>query len=274
MSRYQLIALDMDGTLLNSEKKISPKNLQALEKAAAAGKDLVLSTGRCRPELEEYIRQIPGLKYLDCTSGALVYDVKERREIFRRGIEPPVVRRLLELAKMENAMMHLLDRESVVQTNQWTRMEDYGMGAYKPMYARIVTSKEDLYQSYCENPFPVEKINLYHTDMASRERTRRRVLEEELPVEMVYAESSSLEFNAKGIDKGAGLEALCSFLKLPLEKTIAVGDADNDLAILRCAGLAVAMGNANENVKKIAGAVVADCDHDGCAEAIEKYLLS
>ena len=53
MSHYQLIALDMDGTLLNSEKKISPKTLQALEKAAAAGKDLVLSTGRCRPELEE-----------------------------------------------------------------------------------------------------------------------------------------------------------------------------------------------------------------------------
>lgn len=274
MSRYQLIALDMDGTLLNSEKKISPKTLQALEKAAEAGKDLVLSTGRCRPELKDYIHQIPGLKYLDCTSGALIYDVKEGREIFRHAIEPSVVRRLLELAKMENAMMHLLDRESFVQTDQWTHMEDYGMGAYKPMYARIVTSREDLYQSYCEHPFPVEKINLYHTDMASRERTRKRVLEERLPLEMVYAESSSLEFNAKGVDKGSGLEALCSFLKLPLEKTIAVGDADNDLAILRRAGLAVAMGNANDNVKKTAGVVVADCDHDGCAEAIEKYLLS
>ena len=62
-------------------------------------------------------------------------------------------------------------------------------------------------------------------------------------------------------------------LNLPMEQTIVVGDADNDLEALKKAGLAVAMANAGEAVKAVADVVVADCDHDGCAEAVERYLL-
>ena len=71
MNQYQLIALDMDGTLLNSKKEISPGCKAAIEKALAAGKDVVLSTGRCRPELTEFRELIPGLRYVNCTSGAM-----------------------------------------------------------------------------------------------------------------------------------------------------------------------------------------------------------
>ena len=66
---------------------------------------------------------------------------------------------------------------------------------------------------------------------------------------------------------------LCEYLGIPVEETIAVGDADNDIEVLKTAGLAIAMGNAAEHVKAIADVMVADCDHDGCAEAIGKYLL-
>ena len=66
---------------------------------------------------------------------------------------------------------------------------------------------------------------------------------------------------------------MCEFLDIPMEQTIAVGDADNDIDILTAAGLSIAMGNANETVKSICDVVVGDCDHDGCAEAIRRYLL-
>ena len=66
---------------------------------------------------------------------------------------------------------------------------------------------------------------------------------------------------------------LCEHLGIEIDETIAVGDADNDLNILETAGLAIAVGNANEHVKAVAAVVVNDCDHDGCAEAIDKYLL-
>ena len=75
------------------------------------------------------------------------------------------------------------------------------------------------------------------------------------------------------MDKGTGLLALAKLLGIPQDATIAVGDADNDLGMLRAAGLGVAMGNANESARAAADAVVADNDHDGCAEAIHRFLL-
>ena len=274
MSQYELIAFDMDGTLLNSQKEITPRTLAALKKAAAAGKQIALSTGRCRPELTAYTELVPGIRYFICTSGALVYDVHEQKEIYKKPLEPELVRRLLEISKEEDLMVHLLDAESIVQTDQFESMGNYGMGVYKPMYERVVTVWDDLYEAYCAAPFPVEKVNFYHRDPEARERTKERIREAGLPVIMVNAEKGSLELSAEGVDKGAGLQKLCEYLKLPLDKTIAVGDADNDITILQKAGLAAAMGNALPNIKKLADVQVSDCDHDGCAEVIEKYLLA
>lgn len=90
---------------------------------------------------------------------------------------------------------------------------------------------------------------------------------------MIQSERTGLEISARGVNKGSGLERLCLHIGVPINECIVVGDADNDVEALKKAGLAVAMGNANSNVKKIADVVVADCDRNGCAEVIEKYLL-
>ena len=273
MSQYQLIALDMDGTLLNSKKEISPGCREAIKKALAEGKEVVLSPGRCRPELTEFRKLIPGLRYVNCTSGAMVYDFREQRVIYSNTIDIPVVKEIFRLARKEEAMLHILDEKSIEQTNQLAHIDRYGMGVYKELHARVVEPHDDLYGFYMANPFPVEKINLYHQSMESRTRTKERIQALALPVEMVDAESSSLELTATGVDKGVGLTKLCEALGIPVSASIAVGDADNDLSVLRAAGLAVAMGNALDSVKAISDVTVADCDHDGCAEAIYKYLL-
>ena len=77
--RY-LLALDMDGTLLNSEKKISNKTVEAINKAIEAGKTVILNTGRCPAELKEYRDVLPRLRYVNCVSGALVYDYEEEKK--------------------------------------------------------------------------------------------------------------------------------------------------------------------------------------------------
>ena len=274
MSQYELIAFDMDGTLLNSRKEITPLTLAALNRAADAGKKIALSTGRCRPELDSYLSLIPKIRYLICTSGALVYDVYTQEEILKRSLEPSLVKELLKLAIKEGAMMHLLDRESIVQTDQFQHMERYGMGVYKPMYERVVTAWDNLYETYCASPFPVEKVNFYHTDLESRERTRRRIEEAGFPVILADAERGSLEISAAGVDKGSGLRKLCERLNIPVSRTIAAGDADNDISILKAAGLSVAMGNALPHIKELADVTVSDCDHDGCAEIIGSWLLA
>ena len=263
MSQYQLIAFDMDGTLLNSNKQISPETLNAIKRATDAGKTVILCT-----------EIIPGLRYLDCVSGACVYDLKEKKTLYSQVLDPGIVKKLMEFGMEEGAMIHVLSERSIVQKDQQSHMADFHMGIYQTMFDQITDKLENIYNSFCEEPFPVLKLNLYHRDEASRARTVERIKAASLETALALAESTSLECSAKGIDKGVGLKKLCEHLGLPLEQTIAVGDADNDTMALKTAGLAVAMGNATEPIKALADVIVADCDHNGCAEAIDKYLLA
>ena len=82
----------------------------------------------------------------------------------------------------------------------------------------------------------------------------------------------SMELSPAGVDKGRGLRALCRALNVDIARTLAVADGGNDLELMRAAGLAVAMGNAIPAVRALAGDVTDDCDHDGAAHAIEKYM--
>ena len=139
------------------------------------------------------------------------------------------------------------------------------------MFNEVAVKVENMLDFYNDNKQPVAKLNLYHTSSEDREETRKAI--EGLDVVLANAETASLEVSAKNTTKGLGLQKLCEHLGISIDEAIAVGDADNDLDVLKRAGLSVAMGNANDNVKKIADVVVEDCDHDGCVQAIEKYLL-
>ena len=147
------------------------------------------------------------------------------------------------------------------------------MGIYQEMYERVTIQKDNLVKLYLDNPFLVYKLNLYHQTPESRERTYKRIQEVPLDVEMALAEETSLEITCKNINKGNGLKYLCQVLNLSIEQTIVVGDAGNDVEVLKVAGLAVVMDNAIGEIKQYGDVIVSDCDHDGYKEAIEKYLL-
>lgn len=273
MGKYKLIAFDMDGTLLNSRKQISDTTKKMLRQAAETGKIVVLSTGRGLAELYEYLEQVPEVRYLDCTSGAIVYDCREKKVIARQAIAVRDMEKILAIARQEDVMLHFLSTRSIVQKSKLEEMEDYQMGVYKPMFETVADHCDDIYQFYADNPAPVEKCNIYHHTPEERTVTEEKIKAAGLPVVTVHSEVTSLEITAQGVNKGAGLLKLCQHLGISPEETIAVGDADNDREVLQAAGLAVAMGNASEHIKALADVVVADCDHDGCAEVIEKYLL-
>lgn len=268
---YQLVAFDMDGTLLNSQKKISPETIAAIQEAMNQGVIVIMNTGRGIAELTEYL-EILDIPYVNSVSGALVCDRKKDCVVYSRELEIDTVKALLEIAKQEDIMVHFLTQESIVQGDKIPRMEHYCMGVYQPMYEEIAKKWDNLYERYLENPFPAAKVNFYHTSPEARERTRQRILEKGLSVEMVNAEKTSLEISAVGIDKGVGIEKLCDYLHIPMSQVIVVGDADNDAGAMKRAGLAVAMGNANERIKQLADVMVADNDHDGCKEVLERYF--
>lgn len=115
MSDYQLIAFDMDGTLLNGQKEISPACIHWIHQAALAGKTVILNTGRCPAELEEYFSLLPDLTYVNCVSGALVYNHATKETIYSRTLPVDIVKKLLSIASKEDVMLHLLSTQSVVQ---------------------------------------------------------------------------------------------------------------------------------------------------------------
>ena len=127
-------------------------------------------------------------------------------------------------------------------------------------------------QRFLAAPYPVEKLDFYFVDSAERARFLARV--QDVRAWVVPCESAGVEINAIGVDKGSGLQALCRCLNIPISATIAIGDSENDRPLLRDAGLPLAMGNAIADVKDAARYVMPDCDHDGVAEAIERFLLA
>lgn len=274
MEQYKLIAFDMDGTLLNSQKKITDKTCEAIQKAIDAGIIVILNTGRCVAELEEYMDVLKNIQYINSTSGALVCDRKSDKDIYSSALDVDTVKAILDIVSSKDVMIDFLTRESIVQRDKIEKMEQYRMEVYRDMFERVTVKWEDICGQYLEKPFPVAKLNIYHTSEEARNYTRQRIEELQLGVEMVNAETTSLEISAKGIDKGIGLEKLCQYLNISLSQTIVVGDADNDIGAMKKAGLAVAMGNANERIKELADVMVADNDHDGCREVIEKYIFA
>lgn len=268
---YKLIALDIDGTLLDSQKQITPKTLQAVFKAIENGKEVIISSGRCLPELTEILEQIPQIRYLIMTSGAMVYDIKEKKEIYSNQLDVETIQTILSVSKERDMLVHLLTNQSIVDKDKGHRLKDYGMGVYQPMYDAIATFVDDIYEHFNTINKPLEKLNLYHQTVEDREHSLSKL--KDLDISLKYAEGTSLECSALNINKGTGLQKLCEYLNIPIEETIAVGDADNDSEILEVAGLSVAMGNASKHIKEIADVVVSDNDHDGVAEAIEEYLL-
>lgn len=272
MEPYKMIAFDMDGTLLNSQKEISEKTVAAMKRAMDHGFTVVLNTGRCMAELYKYF-DVVDIPYVNSVSGALVLDRRKNRTVFEKGLTPELAEQVLAIAAKEDVMIHILTEKSIVQKDAIAKMDYYQMGIYRGMFEKVTDQWEFLVETYLKNPFPAAKINLYHPSTEAREKTRALICEAGLPVEMANSEIASLEISAEGIHKGIGLQGLCDYLKIPMSRTVVVGDADNDIGALKMAGLSVAVENASEKIKKICDVTVADNDHDGCREAIERFLF-
>lgn len=273
MSEYDLIAFDMDGTLLNDSKEITSITIDAISRACAAGKQVVLCTGRPVSEIEPYRNVLPSLRYYIAVSGAFIWDCFERRALRCHVFAPEIVDVIAGAMEREDIMPDVMSENTAyLQADQIALMEHYHMESFRPLYSRynqLVPDIRTVIQS-CRDR--IEKINFYHADPQARQRSRERL--KEYPIAMENAESTSLELSPRGVTKGAGLTELSELLDIPMERVIAVGDADNDLPMIGAAGLGLAMGNSNPRVLAAADEVLPDNEHDGCAAAIERFLLN
>ena len=269
--KYKLLALDMDGTLLNSEKKISSRTKAALENLSARGIFIAASTGRNLAELSEYREDLKSMSCGILISGGMIYDFTHDAPIKIHAVDEPTILKLIDFGLETRAMIHLHTiHRSVAREADIQNMAAFGMGIYQDMFDKICDRCDDCREYVRTHPGEVIKVNLYHRDKISRDKNFERISRMNLSIS--FAEAFNLEMSPANITKGSGLAELCKILNLNLSEAVAIGDADNDKEILQTAGLGVAMGNASDEIKKIADFVTDDNDRDGVASAIEKIF--
>ncbi len=272
---YRLIAFDMDRTLLNSRKLVSERTKDAIARAAATGKIVAYCTGRSPIELSGFPEELPGMRYAICNNGAALWDVLAWRQLRGDRLDPGLILEILRLADSEEYLTQFYLEKMKYSSLRPEDLEKAGMLEYLPMYERLqVPEIPDLRERFAENPEPVEKLALHFFGKESRLRAMAKIRKAMLPVSMNFGNRYTLEFTVPSCNKGEGLRKLCEYLGIPLSEAIAVGDSENDNEAIQMAGLGIAMGNSTEELKGLADVLVADNDHDGCAEAIDRYLLA
>jgi len=267
--KYKLLVVDIDGTIIGKGGSISAEDREALLKVRQQGIGVSLSTGRAAQSCRPIIERLALDGYHIFCDGALVSNFDE--EIYARPIDSGVVREAIEFARQNDIYLELYSA------------------------SRFFVERENWATEIHRQFFNLEPTVVDFSGLWERERIIKGGLVTASPEEVAKAESFRLRFERSlhfslakspaypgvgffnvldlGVSKGEALAALTSHLGIALTEVMAIGDGTNDIPLLSSAGLAVAMGNAPDEVKAVAHYITKDVDHSGLAAAVKKFLL-
>ena len=274
MDDIRIIALDLDGTLLDSDKNLSEANRAALAAAAAKGILVVPTTGRFFGMMPPAVRDLPFVRYAITVNGAQVYD---------RETDTAIVREELPLAQALE-IMRFLDGFDVIYDcyqDNWGRMtramqekaEEY---AQCPHYVKMIREFRkpypDLKDYLAEQGRDVQKIMLFARDPAVRDRILADIQTHFDDLAVSTSTFNNLEINTATAHKGRAIERFAAHFGWTLANCMAFGDGLNDLSMVKMAGTGVAMANAAPEVLAAADYVTLSNDDDGVAAALQHFL--
>ena len=256
---YKCIFCDLDGTLLNDDKKISSANLKAIERARAAGVKFVVCTGRLPFCFVDYIKPLVSEDYV-ASNGSLVHF--NGSDVASKYLEYKDSLRLLDYAMERNLRVRAF-------------MSDY---LYIVNGAHIGWS----YKEQSDVSFDELKEIIKTRDIAKlgivlkpgQEFVKAEIDALNINAEALYSSSDYLEINACGANKGNGIRLFCKEANISLEEVIGIGDNDNDISMLNTAGLSVCPANGCINAKEAADVICpVDNNHDAVAWVINRYVF-
>ncbi len=267
----RLIALDLDGTLLNAEKTISPRNREALTRAAEAGVTIALASGRMTACIAPTAERLGIDCFIIAYNGGMARGrVADGRPIlFHNPLEARYSDRLIDFCRGKYLLnVYFEDKvyaQEAADLREWADLYSRRTGAV----FRFVPDLE---------PFKGKGTTKAIT--VSAPEVRNRLHDEWFPrlgdeTTIVKTDPEYLEFMERGTDKGVALEGLCRALGIPVEQAMACGDGDNDAEMLAAAGLGVAMANARAATRAAADEVSPLTNlEDAVADAVERHVLS
>lgn len=272
MFMYKLIACDLDETLLTSDRSVSDENREAILKADELGVKFVLATGRGYATVQETLKEV-GLhdledEYVISFNGGAVTHNKGNEVLHLQGISHEFANELYKRGQEYDVAMHVYTEKDVYVYNYVDEEREHLEG----MMDVIEVFDKDL--EFLKDE-PIVKLLYMNTD-----RNYLNTIEEDLKditqdADVSYSSNRYIEFNYKGVNKGAGITFLADKLGIDIEDTIAIGDNFNDLPMLETAGLSVGVANMVPELKeKMDYITEANHNESAIAEVINKFILN
>lgn len=275
----KVIIMDVDGTLTNSQKVVTPETKEALLKAQDAGAILILASGRPTSGLRDLSKELQMDKHnglLVCYNGAKVVDCQSEEVLFNQALSIEEAKAVLEHMKKFDRVRPMIDHgEYMYVTNVYDNIIQFNGGPFNVMEYESRGGKYKL----CEVDdlaafvdFPLNKI----LTTSDPEYLQEHYKEMQAPfidtLSCMFTGPFYFEFTAKGIDKAKALDIVLKPMGYKQEEMMAFGDGHNDTSMVKYAGIGVAMANAVEDLKAIADDVTLSNDEDGIAKSIYKYM--
>jgi Cof subfamily protein (haloacid dehalogenase superfamily) len=272
--RIKLIAIDLDGTLLTSDKETAKSSIEALGKVMEQGVIVVIATGRPLLGLDTVIKNVPKSPYIITTNGARVVNLETGEILLEKLISHDVVLQIFEILRKYDCVKEIFyNGQGYIESAELKRIHQYHR---KPEMCEYVkrTRKPvpDLLKHIVEIKGGADKAQAIFNDLKIRDQVWRKLHELD-KLNLADSLNYNIEINAKGVDKGSSLKFLVESLGIEQEKVMAIGDGSNDEGMLEYAGFGVAMGNAKDRIKRIADMVTASNDEDGVAKALWECVI-
>lgn len=270
-----IIALDLDGTLLDSNKQLSSRNLQAVTKAAEEGWEIVPTTGRFYNGMPQFVRDLPFVRYAITTNGAEVCELETNKIMYKAELpwqqavkimewldEYPVIYDCYMFSSGWMSEIHKSKIDGLVQSKH-----------SQDMLHRLRKPVPDLKEFLMQKEHGVQKVQFFVKDPNARPEMMVKLNEEFEGIVVSTALPQNVEINQTHANKGEALLALADYLGCEHSNTLAFGDGTNDLPMIRDAGVGIAMANAADSVKEVADWIAPSNDEDGVAAGIYKYCF-
>ena len=289
---YKLVAIDIDGTLLNSNGELTERTIETIRKVTNKGVKIVLTSGRVTNSVKAIADRICANKYIICDNGASIYDIDNNKTIWSKEISKETVIDLVKIC-LENNIYYMVftDKEIVVKDlrhmalafyKQRHNCNDEATGVTQFKYAgidyiskidrpirRIVVCDQDrvIYNSIVNKLKHFDGVEL----MAAPHISNKIISEGDNKVVLTY---SYAEILPKETNKWVAIKELISKVGIDEKDVMAIGDNFNDIAMIQNAGLGIAMNNGATVAKEVARVIAPSNDEDGVAHVLERYILN
>lgn len=294
---YKLIAIDIDGTLLKTDKTLSPSTIKAIKEARQKGVKIILATGRPIQGVEKYTKELninSEEDYGISCSGAFVQCLGTKEVLFESTLSYDDLQFLYNMAEeLKITLNILLQKDDLILTptlNLTTQLEamlsnlnmqvvDFNTLTEDIVINRAVYINENT--NFTEHLLNVIKRNNYSLNLPETSTGNDELVldKDNLPEELfnkftvLRPSFNTLEILSKGVSKGTGVKLIAEKLGIKQDEIICIGDSGNDIAMIEYAGLGVAMGNASPHVKEVADFITLSNEEDGVAHVINKFIL-